>query len=60
MLLGLINPLAALIPLIETGPGKDVKAPCADLVGSLQAKSRRAGEEGEQGTAAPARVSASA
>ncbi len=35
MLLGLINPLAAVIPLIETGPGKD--APCADLVGSLQA-----------------------
>jgi uncharacterized protein involved in outer membrane biogenesis len=36
VLLGLINPLAAIIPLIETGPGKD--APCGDLVGSLQAK----------------------
>jgi uncharacterized protein involved in outer membrane biogenesis len=36
VLLGLINPLAAIIPLIETGPGKD--APCADLVGSLQAR----------------------
>ena len=35
VLLALINPLAAIIPLIETGPGKD--APCADLVGSLQA-----------------------
>jgi uncharacterized protein involved in outer membrane biogenesis len=29
LLLGLINPLAALIPLIETGPGKD--ADCAGL-----------------------------
>ena len=36
MLLGLINPLAAIIPLIETGPGKD--APCADLVATLQAR----------------------
>ncbi|MBI4206143.1 MAG: AsmA family protein [Betaproteobacteria bacterium] len=30
VLLGLINPLAALIPLIETGPGKD--ANCAELL----------------------------
>ena len=36
LLLGLINPLAAIIPLIETGPGKD--APCGDLVKSLEAR----------------------
>lgn len=36
LLLGLLNPLAAIIPLIETGPGKD--APCADLVQSLEAR----------------------
>jgi AsmA family protein len=37
VMLGLINPLAALIPTIETAPGKDKEAPCADLVQSLQA-----------------------
>ncbi len=36
VLLGLLNPLAAIIPLIETGPGKD--APCADLVNQLEAR----------------------
>jgi uncharacterized protein involved in outer membrane biogenesis len=36
LLLGLINPLAAIIPLIETGPGKD--APCGELVKSLEAR----------------------
>jgi len=34
VLLGLLNPLAALVPLIETGPGKD--APCAQLLNSVQ------------------------
>jgi uncharacterized protein involved in outer membrane biogenesis len=34
VLLALINPLAAIIPLIETGPGKD--APCAQLLNSVQ------------------------
>ena len=37
LLLGLLNPLAALIPLIETGPGKD--ADCTALLASVdQAK----------------------
>jgi uncharacterized protein involved in outer membrane biogenesis len=36
LLLGLLNPLAAIIPLIETGPGKD--APCAGLVQQLEAR----------------------
>lgn len=36
LLLGLLNPLAAIIPLIETGPGKD--APCAYLVQQLEAR----------------------
>jgi uncharacterized protein involved in outer membrane biogenesis len=35
VLLGLVNPLAAIIPLIETGPGKD--APCAELVANVRA-----------------------
>ena len=35
VLLGLLNPLAAIIPLIETGPGKD--AACAELLGSARA-----------------------
>lgn len=34
LLLGLINPLAALLPLIETGPGKD--ADCADLIAEIK------------------------
>jgi len=34
VLLGLLNPLAALVPLIETGPGKD--APCAQLLNSVR------------------------
>jgi uncharacterized protein involved in outer membrane biogenesis len=37
LLLAFVNPLAAIIPTIETGPGRDIKAPCADLVSSLQA-----------------------
>lgn len=38
LLLGLINPLAALLPLIETGPGKD--SDCAQLTTSLAAAAR--------------------
>jgi uncharacterized protein involved in outer membrane biogenesis len=37
LLLGLINPLAAIIPTIETGPGEGKQAPCADLIQSLEA-----------------------
>lgn len=33
VLLGLLNPLAALLPLIETGSGKD--ANCAEVLGSV-------------------------
>jgi uncharacterized protein involved in outer membrane biogenesis len=35
ILLGLINPLAALIPLIETGGGED--ADCKELISGVQA-----------------------
>ena len=38
VLLGLINPLAAILPLIETGPGKN--APCADLLVTVEAAAR--------------------
>jgi uncharacterized protein involved in outer membrane biogenesis len=41
ILLGLINPLAALIPLIETGPGKD--SDCGALLASVD-KARRAAD----------------
>ena len=41
VLLGLIDPPAAIIPLIETGPGTD--APCPDLVQSLEARLRPPG-----------------
>jgi len=37
VLAGLVNPLAAILPLIETGPGKDKAAPCGDLVQNLEA-----------------------
>jgi AsmA family protein len=37
IMLGLINPLAAIIPTIETGPGEGKKAPCAELIQSLEA-----------------------
>lgn len=45
VLLGAINPLAALIPLIETGPGKD--ADCAKLLGSIDSvdKAKRAAHQ---------------
>jgi len=36
LMMGLINPLAAIIPTIETGPGRDKKAPCSDLIQSLE------------------------
>jgi len=38
LLLGFINPLAAIIPMIETGPGKD--APCGDLIASVEAAAK--------------------
>lgn len=44
LLLGLLNPLAALAPLIETGPGRD--APCAELVATVQAAA--AGKRGRR------------
>jgi len=40
ILLGLINPVAALLPLIETGPGKD--SPCAR---TAEPRKERAAEE---------------
>lgn len=42
VLLGLVNPLAALIPLIETGPGSD--ADCGALVAEGEAARREAGK----------------
>ena len=42
VLLGIVNPLAALLPLIETGPGKD--SDCARLAVSLTARARQAGD----------------
>ena len=41
LLLGLVNPLAALIPLVETGPGKD--SDCGVLLASVD-KARQAAE----------------
>ena len=41
ILLGLVNPLAALIPLVETGPGKD--SDCTTLLASVD-KARQAAE----------------
>ena len=38
LMLALVTPIAAIIPTIETGPGKDAQAPCADLVASLEAE----------------------
>jgi uncharacterized protein involved in outer membrane biogenesis len=56
VLLGvLVNPLAALIPLIETGPGSD--ANCAALLASVRPAARRAGEPAaspRRGKTAPA------
>ena len=37
IMLGLVNPLLALLPTVETAPGKDAHAPCADLVAQLEA-----------------------
>jgi uncharacterized protein involved in outer membrane biogenesis len=37
VMLGLVNPLLAIIPTIETGPGKNKSAPCGELIQSLQA-----------------------
>jgi uncharacterized protein involved in outer membrane biogenesis len=46
VLLGLINPFAALIPLIETGPGKD--ANCAELLQLVEKARAEAGIKKEQ------------
>ncbi|MBC7945399.1 MAG: AsmA family protein [Burkholderiales bacterium] len=43
ILLGLINPLAALIPLIETGPGKDSN--CAKLMADAKSQNSGAGKK---------------
>ncbi|OVZ57980.1 hypothetical protein CDO44_16530 [Pigmentiphaga sp. NML080357] len=45
--LGFINPLAALIPLIETGPGTD--ADCQGLLSNLRDASRNAGAPAKGG-----------
>jgi uncharacterized protein involved in outer membrane biogenesis len=37
IMLGLVNPALALLPTVETGPGKDTQAACADLVAVLEA-----------------------
>jgi uncharacterized protein involved in outer membrane biogenesis len=37
VMLALVTPVAAIIPTIETAPGKDKQAPCADLLASLEA-----------------------
>jgi AsmA family protein len=39
LLLGLANPLAALIPLVETGPGKD--SDCGQLIASAEPSAKR-------------------
>jgi uncharacterized protein involved in outer membrane biogenesis len=56
LLLALVNPLAAIIPTIETGPGRDVKAPCGELVGQLQANVQGAPAKEKRGAAAPGRA----
>lgn len=43
LLLALINPLAGLLPLIETGPGKD--SDCAQLTTTLTTAARQAGKD---------------
>jgi hypothetical protein len=53
LLLGLIHPLASVLATVETGPGRNVKAPCTDLVQSLQANVQGAPATKEKaGTAA--------
>lgn len=41
ILLGMVNPFAALIPLIETGPGTDSN--CAELLASVEKAQRASG-----------------
>jgi uncharacterized protein involved in outer membrane biogenesis len=48
VLLALINPLAGLLPLIETGPGKD--SDCAQLTATLTAAARQAENGGAPAT----------
>ena len=52
ILLSLVNPLAALIPLVETGPGKD--SDCTTLLASVD-KARQAAERPRSRAAAPSR-----
>lgn len=47
VLLGLLNPLAALLPLIETGSGKD--ANCAEVLGNVGSAVREAEKPVRQG-----------
>jgi len=53
ILLGLVNPLAALIPLIETGPGKD--SDCTALLASVDKAYRAAETPRSRGSATPSR-----
>ena len=53
ILLGLVNPLAALIPLIETGPGKD--SDCTALLASVDKAHRAAETPRSRGSATPSR-----
>ncbi|HTL26688.1 MAG TPA: AsmA family protein [Burkholderiales bacterium] len=53
ILLGLVNPLAALIPLIETGPGKD--SDCKTLLASVEKAHRAADAPRTRSAAAPSR-----
>jgi uncharacterized protein involved in outer membrane biogenesis len=48
LLLGLVNPLAAIVPLIDTGPGKD--APCKELVATVEelAAGKKTAESGKK------------
>src|SRR5262245_5501192 len=38
LMLGLVNPVLALLPTVDTAPGKGQQAPCADLVAELESK----------------------
>jgi hypothetical protein len=64
--MAVLNPFAALIPLVETGPGKD--SPCGQLVAWAEehrregkettGEAKRGGGAGRQATGAPAPRSA--
>ena len=66
VLLGLLNPLAALIPLIDTGSGRGESQGCRELIAKFNAASQapaateasvpaQASEQGKAGTRRPAR-----